>query len=202
MKFSNVLTDMIDEAGNLSSYPPDDPIILEIQERAKLELSWMDEYDQIYRHEKAQKLLKNITKENMTVKMYFYLMNKGIKSEEIFKQLKVNVYHYMDWKRTNEIDVDHINIYSIVDTDTGKTIRTFHKSDKVAAYLGVPRSSVNNSTDYDRVLKGHYIVERDYALNPTFVEAKTFEYRDTYAYWDENVRDKTIVTRKRKRKKG
>lgn len=201
MKFSKGLRDKLDDIENLASLPTDHPDVIMIRQMAKEEMANMTEKRKQKSNKQAKEILKHISKQNITRKMYFYLLNKEIKVGDINKQLGSDSYRFQEWRKIKKIDLDSLFTYLIMDIDTNKVVRKFNNIGLAAAYLNVRKSDITNSVAYERVLQKHYIVDKEYVLNPTLTEAKTFKYQDTFAYWLErdNLKKakRTAINKKR-----
>lgn len=186
MKLSTEFYDQLNSIENFNQLPKNHPTVLAVRERAEMELLDMERRREMLNRLEAAELLNGINRYNLTPKMFCYLINSGITSNDIISHLGVSTYHYTRWKESNELTNNQLYRYNISDSTDSNFSLTFKQCSQVADYFGVSTNHVYEAIRTGGFIHEKYQVEKTVRMNPTLKEAQQVNYKETFAWFLEN----------------
>lgn len=186
MKLSTEFYKQLNSIENFKELDYNDPQVVAVRKRAETEIFDMERKRNLLNELEIKDLLNGINRYNLTPKMFCYLINRGIRSNDIVNRLRVSTYHYTKWKELNDLTNDNLYRYTILDSADSDFTLIFNRCTQVADYFGVSTNHVYEAIRTGGFIHEKYQVEKTVKMNPTLKEAQQVNHKETFAWFLEN----------------
>lgn len=211
MKFSDEFYKLYYKIENFASLPNNHPHVIAVQQMAEMELLAMERIKAMKLQLSMQDLLGEIHRDTMTPVMYYYLINKGLESAQIYEMLNIPKHAFNLWKQENNLRKNELYYYDVYVADDSETlygntsdsdiVERFDTFPEVVKFLAVSQPRAYEAITWGTVIigdpsrtgeKGRYLIEKYPRFEPSLEEALDVSSQETLTNWLDNRKNKQI----------